>query len=397
MKSWSWAVRHRCGNSRNSLPLRLIRLGTYVSLICPTLGGDTGAGMIKIEEFRPHFVLFEQYLEQWLQRQPDSDTYRIHCGQFQRFLNRLQERVRWEYPLVSDQLEAKNAYQNLTGVTMSKAQYLLGEPQPTHELKNTLHQLCLSIESIRNLQVALPKLSEVRILNEILILISRRQAESFDIEPLQMRLPSATKWVSDSEMGWALFARQFPGVTSIHEPARISLAALKAELEKMAMALREADLSSLTAAAESVERESQTLTSFEAARLQLEKNNSDWEGDVHLLRARRENESRAIVSAEAVSELHRYFSNRTRTLANLRLQHRGRNPREEKVELVEKLSKEFAQLRSAWQSACLETPPNPESVSILLSLCANWETSFSRLSQRILATSEDGKREISAS
>ena len=353
--------------------------------------------MIKIEEFRPHFVLFEQYLEQWLQRQPDSDTYRIHCGQFQRFLNRLQERVRWEYPLVSDQLEAKNAYQNLTGVTMSKAQYLLGEPQPTHELKNTLHQLCLSIESIRNLQVALPKLSEVRILNEILILISRRQAESFDIEPLQMRLPSATKWVSDSEMGWALFARQFPGVTSIHEPARISLAALKAELEKMAMALREADLSSLTAAAESVERESQTLTSFEAARLQLEKNNSDWEGDVHLLRARRENESRAIVSAEAVSELHRYFSNRTRTLANLRLQHRGRNPREEKVELVEKLSKEFAQLRSAWQSACLETPPNPESVSILLSLCANWETSFSRLSQRILATSEDGKREISAS
>ncbi|MCA9775861.1 MAG: hypothetical protein KC800_04060 [Candidatus Eremiobacteraeota bacterium] len=353
--------------------------------------------MIKIEEFRPHFVLFDQYLEQWLQRQPDLDTYRIHCGQFQRFLNRLQERVRWEYPLVSAQPEAKNAYQKLTGVTMSKAQYLLGEPQPTHELKNTLQELCLSIESIRNLQVALPKLSEVRILNEILILISQRQAESFDTEPLQTRLPSAIKWVSDSEMGWSLFARQFPGATSVHEPAQRSLAILKAELQKMETDLREADLSSLTAAAESVRRESQTLASFEATRLQLEKDTSGWEGDVHLLRARRENESRAIVSAEAVSELHRYFSNRTRTLANLRLQNRGRNPREEKSERVEKLSKEFTQLRAAWQSACMETPPNPESVSILLSLCANWETSFSRLSLRISKTSDDGKREVSAS
>ena len=113
--------------------------------------------MIKTKEFRPHFLLFQQYLDQWLQERPDQETYRIHCGQFQRFLGRLQERVRWEFPLLRHRREALDAYQQLNGVMLRKAQYLLGEPQPTHELKNTLTELLASLESIRREQDNLPK------------------------------------------------------------------------------------------------------------------------------------------------------------------------------------------------------------------------------------------------
>ena len=184
-------------------------------------------------------------------------------------------------------------------------------------------------------------------------------------------------------MGWSLFARQFPGASSVYEPAQESLSAIEAGLQ----ALEEAGFESARKLGARLEEELKALSCQEAARLELEKNSNGRDGDFHLSRARRENESRAIVSAEAVSELHRYFTNRTRTLANLRLQLRGRSPREERVEKVEQLSKEFSQLKAAWQSACMETPPNPESVSILLSLCANWETSFTRLTQKISAAS----------
>ena len=130
-------------------------------------------GMLKTKEFRPHFLLFQQYLEQWLQERPDQETYRIHCGQFQRFLGRLQERVRWEFPLLRHRREALDAYQQLNSVMLSKAQYLLGEPQPSHELKTTLTELLACVESIRRVQDTLPKFTEVRAVNEILILISQ--------------------------------------------------------------------------------------------------------------------------------------------------------------------------------------------------------------------------------
>ena len=339
--------------------------------------------MIKTKEFRPHFLLFQQYLDQWLEERPDQETYRIHCGQFQRFLGRLQDRVRWEFPLLRHRREALDAYQQLNGVMLSKAQYLLGESQPTHELKSTLTDLLASVESIRREQDTLPRFTEVGAVNEILILLSQGEADpsSFQPEPLQERVLPALRWVADAEMGWSLFARQFPGASSVYEPARQCLGAIEASLK----ALQEVRLEVAGELGARLEEEMKTLAAHDAARFELEKSSNGWDGDFHLSRARRENESRAIVSAEAVSELHRYFTNRTKTLANLRLQLRGRSPREERVEKVEQLSKEFSQLKAAWQSACMETPPNPESVSILLSLCANWETSFSRLTQRISA------------
>lgn len=341
--------------------------------------------MIKTKEFRPHFLLFQQYLDQWLQERPDQETYRIHCGQFQRFLGRLQERVRWEFPLLRHRREALDAYHQLNGVMLRKAQYLLGEPQPTHELKNTLTELLASLESIRREQDNLPKFTEVGAVNEILILISQgvTDPDSFQPEPLQERVPLALRWVDDAEMGWSLFERQFPGASSVYEPAQQSLGTIGASLK----ALEEAGFEDARMLGARIDEELKVLACHDAARMELEKSSNGWDGDFHLSRARRENESRAIVSAEAVSELHRYFTNRTRTLANLRLQLRGGSPREERVEKAEQLSKEFTQLKAAWQSACMESPPNPESVSILLSLCANWETSFTRLTQKISAAS----------
>lgn len=363
-------------------PRKLLRDVFPIDLTRPN--PDTGRDMIKIEEFRPHFLLFEQYLEQWLVEQPDQETYKIHCGQFQRFLSRLQERIRWEYPLIRHREEAHAAFQKINGVVLSKAQHLLGEPQPTHELKRTLREISAAVETIRDQQETLPKFTEARIVNEILVLISHADSSYSQPAPLRERVPSALRWVGDAEMGWNLFARQFPGASSVYNSARQSLEALRATLTALQETSGFEEAESL---GRLLQEEVETLADLDAARLELEQSSTGWDGDLHLMRARRENESTAIVSAEAVSELHRYFSNRTRTLANLRVQLRGGSAREERVEKIEKLSKEFTQLRSAWQSASTETPPNPETVSILLSLCANWETSFARLSHRISAAS----------
>lgn len=332
--------------------------------------------MIKIEEYRPHFLIFHRNLEQGL----EPEDYQSHTLQFKQFLRGLEQRLRWELPLLANFSEAHEAFSGFPDRQFSELLEGLESPDPTPELLEKVSELREALEVFRKYQEELPAFTDVQVFNEILILASTFQLNPrlFDPQPLQARLAPALQWLIDTETGWALFAGQFPQATALLERSLVAVGGIKAALGGLHTALEgEANFTELQPAGKILIQALKALAACESERFALERESFGAAGSIHLHRVHRALQL-GTFSPGVTSELNRYFSDRTRTLESLRLQLLcdPSGPAEQ----VESLGRQFSQLTAAWRSASQQSPPDPDSLSHLLALCVDWEREFEKLS-----------------
>lgn len=336
--------------------------------------------MIKIEEYRPHFVVFESYLRAQLAQAKESDDSELHYKHFSTFLQKLGERVHWEWPLIRQFSEAVQVFEEF-GSLKSEVEERLDDSQQTWALLEAVEELHLLLEAIRRYQEHLPVFTDVQVLNEILILAAsaKTDKEQLDLQPLELRLPMALAWISDTESSWKLFAGLHSEQMELARNGLHFLAGIKGALGGLHLALtQEGERDELMPACEVMIEALRALAECELARCRIEGQAPDSTFHISLTRGRRALRLDSL-PLEAVAEIHRYFLDRSKTVESLRLQALCREMPDGLAETVEMRRHELATLAREWRSLSGKLPLEANRVSDLISGCEAWEIRFKEL------------------
>ncbi len=337
--------------------------------------------MIKIEEFRPHFLIFQDFLRNQTSPPQDEPAYQAHRENFQKFLGRLRHRIEWELPLLSSYSEANGLGSELNEL-VDETLELLSDSEPSDDLNQNLEELHVFVEAIRRYQEHLPIFTDVQILNELLILAAADEirGDTEEWEALRRRLPVALNWLSDTESSWRLFDILYPQNSLLLQHANHALAGIKGGLGGLHLALSgEAEPAELRRACEVMVQALKALAECERARFDVENATPERDKNLFLRRANRALSQGSPFPMEAVAELHRYFQDRSRTLESLRLQALCQQWPAEQLEPVDDLLKEFGGMAGRWGQISRETPPVQQELSRLVADLYKWEDSFRSL------------------
>jgi hypothetical protein len=342
--------------------------------------GDHRVEMIKVEEYRPHFVVFERYLRAQISQPTESEDAQVHYGHFLSFLEKLDERVRWELPLVLQFSEAGQLGNDFESLKKEVEEGLAGPPQ-TWALLEAVEELHLLMEAIRRYQEHLPVFTDVEVLNEILLLAASAEDELKRLDPqsIQLRLPLALAWISDTESSWKLFASLHPEQMELARNGWHFLAGIKGALGGLHLALtQESEREEIVPACGVLVEALRALAECELARYRVEGAGKDSKLPISLLRGRR-----ALLldlfPLEAISEVHRYFFDRSKTLESLRLQGLCQELPDHLTQTVELRRHELLVLARDWRALSSKLPVAPSGISELLARCEAWEHQFQEL------------------
>lgn len=183
--------------------------------------------MFAREEFLPPLVRFSNIIYRTLRGwtvNHDVETAREQLG---RSLLELKARLAWELPLLTAFEEGPE-----TASRVAKALEILESAVGQTDAENfsfvftpVQDDFLGGMRDAGALREQLPVFTDVRIVNELLLLATARAEGRVEIEPIGQRLPLLIDWINRKEVDWRTYARLFPD----QEPAKDRvLAALEA-------------------------------------------------------------------------------------------------------------------------------------------------------------------------
>jgi hypothetical protein len=172
--------------------------------------------VLSTQDYLPHFTSFERVHRLFQQGQIEEPDFRLHARAFGSFLERLQQRLNWELPLLRGFSEAGLAIEML----IEPLQWLTGMVQshPEQEMVLVNLQNCQhALHRVAYFFQQLPVFVDVAIVNELLILGSPEG--EIDPLPVRHRLPLLLEWLGDLESDWKTFLTIHPQRQSLVDKA----------------------------------------------------------------------------------------------------------------------------------------------------------------------------------
>lgn len=168
--------------------------------------------MFSREELLPEFVRFANVVYRRSQGWETPETFESAKERLTLFLADLKGRLAWELPLlcgfsVGNQL-GQEIVEAFTKLETALAEATEGnvEPAYTQALGALLEKLRLA-EALKD---ELPRITDVKIVNEFLILGSAFMDEQVDKAPLSQRFPLLLDWIERQDASWRTYLRLFP-------------------------------------------------------------------------------------------------------------------------------------------------------------------------------------------
>lgn len=326
--------------------------------------------MLKLEEFRPHFLSFYDAVVDHQDGVLQAGDFAKHSSAFADFLGVLQGRLEWELPLLDVFSEARDLglqfHRNCTS--------LLQEIEGDQVRPETVLALQRDLEAIRHCQSELPVFCDVEAFNDILVLATQAKLDPVNLNrsAILQRLPLALNWVDGKERSWQYFAALFPDAEVLPNMVAQVFNALKGACGGIYASFEEQDAGEgLEEACRLLITALKELSQLELQRLKLE---SEEFGDLEIALGR------ALMGCEMFEtlpgggrrEVDRYLLMRTQTLESLKLQlmcaDQEDPPREK---LVSSLSRSLGELGQAWSKG-----PGQTSEREVVEAIIDWEEEF---------------------
>lgn len=186
--------------------------------------------MFPREDFLPPLVrfsnLFYRNSQGWAQEE-DVETARERLSQS---LTELKARLAWDLPLLSAFEEGPSAAARV-GATLELLESAVQQADAeTFGFVYTTAQddFLSAMNEAGNLRDALPVFTDVRIVNELLLLATAHLAERIGAEPLQQRLPILIDWVERKSVDWKTLVRLYPDQGPLDVSVQGALDAMRA-------------------------------------------------------------------------------------------------------------------------------------------------------------------------
>lgn len=168
--------------------------------------------MFSREELLPGFIRFSNVAYRLSQQWTAAESFEASQQNLATFLADLKGRLAWELPLlcafsVGPQLghEIGQAFGRLEAA-LAEATEENVESVYTPALEPLLEKLRLA----EALKEELPRITDVKIVNELLLLTSAVEEKRIDNAPIAQRLPLLLDWIARYETGWRTYLRLFP-------------------------------------------------------------------------------------------------------------------------------------------------------------------------------------------
>jgi hypothetical protein len=170
------------------------------------------AGMVPREELLPELVTFSNAFYRAAQGwesplDPEGASQRLA-----QYLTALKARLAWELPLLCAFEEGPAVASEVAGA-LELLEGALGQLSPADyeaTFSPLLERFLLAARQAEALRAQLPLFTDVKIVNELLLLASARLDERIDGVPLAQRLPILLDWIARKELDWVTYARLFP-------------------------------------------------------------------------------------------------------------------------------------------------------------------------------------------
>lgn len=168
--------------------------------------------MFPREEFLPSFIRFSNLLYRDTQGWSQEDDFEAVQEQVGQAIVELKARLAWDLPLLSAFKEgpaaAEQVAQTLEGLESLVAQPLTADLLSAYEARQ--EEFLNAMMEAGSLRELLPVFTDVRIVNELMLLATAHFEGRIDREPIRGRLPVLLDWIERKTADWKTYTRLFP-------------------------------------------------------------------------------------------------------------------------------------------------------------------------------------------
>lgn len=271
--------------------------------------------MLALPEFHPHFLAFAEVHACHQRGEMLDSEFALHAQAFTALLQRLQQRLNWELPLLAGMSGAQGAIFQVVERLTVLTQLVQSSP---HEVSvpASLQAGEQALQQVSFLLHQLPFIVDVAVVNELLILASNEG--EVDLAPVQQRLPLLLQWLADLENGWKTFLLLFPQRQSLVDKALYIVQALKGAAGGIHLVLEGEDPQGLRSALQIMVNALQALAPMEETRYLEETEQLTLSTDLRLERGSRLVARLGTMPPEYQLELQKWLTEKAQSLADLR-------------------------------------------------------------------------------
>ena len=243
--------------------------------------------MFAREEFLPPLVQFSNTIYRTLRGWSVNHDLETAREQLTRSLSELKARLAWELPLLAAFEEGPEV-----AARVAKTLEILESAVAETDAENfsfvftpVQDDFLGSMRDAAALRSSLPVFTDVRIVNELLLLATARAEGRVEIEPVAQRLPILLDWMGRKEIDWTTYAQLFPDQQPARDRVLAALEVMRTGIGALHLYLIGEEPQGLKEGLDIVLKVLEKLSELEETRFHTESERVEFSPDLRLERA----------------------------------------------------------------------------------------------------------------
>ncbi len=265
--------------------------------------------MFPREEFLPSFIRFSNLLYRDTQGWELNDDFEAAQEQVGQAILELKARLAWDLPLLSAFKEGPPAAEQVAK-TLENLESLVAQP-PTDDLLSAYEarqeEFLNAMMEAGSLRELLPTFTDVRIVNELMLLATAHFEGRIDREPIRGRLPVLLDWVERKAADWKTYARLFPDQQPLTGSVLAALEAIRVGAGGIHLYLSEEDEQGLKEGLDIILKALKSLAPAEETRFLTESERVEFSPDLRLERVWRGADQNSWDGTSLAAELLQFY------------------------------------------------------------------------------------------